>query len=241
MILVGIDDTDTLDSPGTNQLARHLVLTLRGELPAEWIVRHQLLFDERVPYTRKNGCVTIAFQPPAGLALGDLAARLVPLIRAWCPLGSDPGLCITDRVPPAVVEFGRHCQRQFVRQQEARDLARKHGIYLEGLGGTDDGVIGALAAVGLASLRQEGRIIFLGTAQPDIHEVCAWQSVAALHALGIDEIRQIADGAAVTAGEVEIVKRLRPNFHHGQVVLFVRPAEPPGSADQPRWLAERVV
>ena len=25
MIFVGIDDTDTLDDPGTNQLARHLV------------------------------------------------------------------------------------------------------------------------------------------------------------------------------------------------------------------------
>ena len=44
MIYVGIDDTDTLDDPGTNQLARHLVRELAGQLqrpndPASSIAR----------------------------------------------------------------------------------------------------------------------------------------------------------------------------------------------------------
>src|SRR4051812_31276378 len=43
MIYVGIDDTDTLDDPGTNQLARHLVGELSNEFEARLILRHQLL------------------------------------------------------------------------------------------------------------------------------------------------------------------------------------------------------
>ena len=35
MIFVGIDDTDTLDDPGTNQLARHLVRELADSFQGE--------------------------------------------------------------------------------------------------------------------------------------------------------------------------------------------------------------
>ena len=35
MIYVGIDDTDTLDDPGTNPLARHLVREMAGQFAAE--------------------------------------------------------------------------------------------------------------------------------------------------------------------------------------------------------------
>ena len=80
-----------------------------------------------------------------------LRALLRRAIRDWFVEGSDPGLCLTERVPPAVIEFGRRCQRDVVAQREARDLAARHAICLEGLGGTEDGVIGALAAVGLVA------------------------------------------------------------------------------------------
>ncbi len=56
MIYVGIDDTDTLDDPGTNQLARHIVRQLSGQFRGRMILRHQLLEDPRVPCTKKNGC-----------------------------------------------------------------------------------------------------------------------------------------------------------------------------------------
>ena len=54
MIYVGLDDTDTLDDPGTNQLARHLVRELSGQFGGRMIVRHQLLEDPRVPCTKKE-------------------------------------------------------------------------------------------------------------------------------------------------------------------------------------------
>ena len=55
MIYVGIDDTDTVDTPGTNQLAKALVMRLARDYECVSIVRHQLLFDPRIPYTSKNG------------------------------------------------------------------------------------------------------------------------------------------------------------------------------------------
>ena len=63
MIYVGLDDTDTLDDPGTNQLARHLVRELAGDFHGRMILRHQLLEDPRVPCTKKNGCASILFEP----------------------------------------------------------------------------------------------------------------------------------------------------------------------------------
>ena len=50
-IHVGIDDTDTLDTPGTNQLARRLAAALPAGFAFVVALRHQLLFDPRVPYT----------------------------------------------------------------------------------------------------------------------------------------------------------------------------------------------
>ena len=63
MIFVGIDDTDTKDSPGTNQLARAAVSEFGGAFFCERIVRHQLLFDPRVPYTSKNSCCSLLVRP----------------------------------------------------------------------------------------------------------------------------------------------------------------------------------
>ena len=114
MIIVGLDDTDVLDSPGTNKLAYHLIHELAPGWRATLSTRHQLLEDPRVPCTRKNGCVAILFADAPADTRAELVRRLCPIIREWCPPGSDPGLCVTDSVPEAVIEFGRRCQRELV-------------------------------------------------------------------------------------------------------------------------------
>ena len=55
IITVGLDDTDILDSPGTNQIAKAIVEDLTDRFECVLILRHQLLNDPRVPYTSKNG------------------------------------------------------------------------------------------------------------------------------------------------------------------------------------------
>ncbi len=218
MIYVGIDDTDTLDTPGTNQLARALVARLRGRYDCVLIVRHQLLTDPRVPCTSKNGSASILLEPSGCLDRDHLIGELRAGMREWFVPGSDPGLCVTSRVPQPVTAFGQRCQSQFIRQAEARALAAEHEIFLEGLGGTEDGVIGALAAVGLAAAGDDGRVVHIGH-WPD--DLAGPQSLATLQARGV-VVRTFA-GDQVTQGVVDVGKHLRPNRRAGRIVLYVEP------------------
>ncbi|HEV2972738.1 MAG TPA: hypothetical protein VGY55_22410 [Pirellulales bacterium] len=170
--------------------------------------------------------------------LPELAAKIRRLMLAWCPSGSDPGLCVAlSPIPYAITEFGRECQRRLVSQQEARELAATNGILLEGLGGTQDGVIGALAAVGLMSARNDGRVIFLGSAAVDHFEVSGIHDVDELLGFGVEEVRCRADQELVTTGSVDVGKRLRPNYRNGKVVLYVSRLD----REPVDWLAERIV
>lgn len=235
MIYVGIDDTDTLDSPGTNQLARHLAGRLNPRYRCLRIVRHQLLFDPRVPYTRKNGSASLVLEPQGPHSVEGLRQELLTGMRAWFHEGSDPGLCVTEEVPTKVAGFGRRCQRDLVVQQEARDLAAECGIYLEGIGGTEDGVIGALAAVGLSATGDDGRVIQIGS-WPD--DLCGLQDIAALEARDV-RVQCADSGEPVTHGLVDVGKHLRPNYRGGKIVLFVVPA-PSGLSSARCWQAIRL-
>ncbi len=237
MIYVGIDDTDTLDDPGTNQLARHLVRELGDGYNGQLILRHQLLEDPRVPCTKKNGCASILFDSSAMnlKELGTFVDRLRALIVPWCPIGSDPGLCVAATVTPAISEWGLRCQREFVRKDEARQIAAENGVVLEGLGGTNDGIIGALAAVGLMATKNDGRVIYRGTSGQDWYDVTGRLEVEEILSRGVDQVLRADDGQPLVSGTINIGKRLRPNYRDGRVVLFVDRGE------ASRWEAVRVV
>jgi len=236
VITVGIDDTDTIDSRGTNQLARALVQRVADRFRCVRIVRHQLLDDPRVPYTSKNGSAAIVFSPVEDADRSDSSQEngsnvspaaieaLTEELRAGMLedfiQGSDPGLCVTTDVPPSVVEFGLRCQRELVTQQQARELAAACRIPLEGLGGTQDGVIGALAAVGLSAGNDDGRIIQIAT-WPD--DLCGPQPIDVLQQRGV-ETCCLTTARPVTSGIVDVGKHLRPNFRKGRIVLYVVPA-----------------
>jgi hypothetical protein len=234
VIWVGIDDTDTLDTPGTNQLARALARRLEPGYQVARITRHQLLFDPRVPYTSKNGSASLLLEPRGEPDWPSLIDALRAGMRERFVPGSDPGLCVARAVPAAVVAFGRRCQRELVAQHEARNLAAECGAHLEGLGGTEGGVIGALAAVGLAATSDDGRVVQLG-AWPD--DLAGVQDVATLHTRGV-YVRRRDGGEPVTAGRVDVGNRLRPNLRGGAVVLYVTPAG--GAAARHDWEAVRL-
>jgi hypothetical protein len=122
-----------------------------------------------------------------------------------------------DSVPPAVTEFGRRCQRELVDQAGARRLAGSLGLHLEGLGGTEGGVIGALAAVGLLASCDDGRVVQLGPSPDDLSGV---HDVDTLRARGV-EVQRLVSRVVIREGLVDVGKRLRPNVRGGRVVLFV--------------------
>ncbi len=237
-LLIGIDDTDTSDSPGTNQLARRMADRLPAGCHVTIILRHQLLFDPRVPYTSQNGSASIAVECARTFDRRALLPMLRREMAAWFVAGSDPGLCVAEKVPPEVIEFAGRCQRELIPQADARRIAAAAGIHLEGLGGTEDGVIGALAAVGLLATGDDGRVIHRpGWSWPD--GFAGPHPMAAILARGVDVVRDARSGSAIHAGTVDVGKHLRPAFRGGQVVLFVEPDDDP-SGREPRWRAVKL-
>ena len=203
MIIIGMDDTDTATSRGTGALARRVAAELAEDFSVLGVVRQQLLRDPRVPCTRNNSSKAVLLDERGPLDLSELARRVRQLMLADFQPGSDPGLCVVTNVPPEVIAFGTRVQRELVTQPEARALASRCGIHLEGLGGDEMGVIGALAAVGLTAGGETGRYIEAG----GLRSMSGAQPVAAVLAAGIAVLTE--DGMPVTGGMVQ-TDGLRP-------------------------------
>jgi tRNA(Ile2) C34 agmatinyltransferase TiaS len=215
MFFIGLDDTDNLESRGTGHLAREIATALAADHPLLGVTRHQLLVDPRVPCTKNNSAAVIALDVDGDVDPVVLLDRVRALMLADFQLGSDPGLCIAHTVPAAVSEFGRRAQREIVTQNDARALAAKYDLLLQGLGGDEDGVIGALAAVGLAATGEDGRYVLVGRSR----DLTGLQPVSALLAAGIVAV-QTLDGQPVTGGLVQ-TDRLRPPRRGGQPIAVV--------------------
>lgn len=225
MIIVGIDDTDISGSKGTNQLARAIVSEISSDWHCSRVVRHQLLSDPRVPCTSKNGSASILLSNPLENEPGEeaqlyLIHQIREIMKRWFIKGSDPGLCVTPvaQVSPKVVQFGYRCQFELVTQADALLIADEANIHLEGLGGTNGGLIGALAAVGLGCHGNDGRVIQIGN---HAEEVTGPQTVTAIESLGV-EVTDLDSDEAIHDGVVLIPKKLRPNLRQNRIVLYVQ-------------------
>jgi tRNA(Ile2) C34 agmatinyltransferase TiaS len=215
MFFIGLDDTDTPESRGTGHLARQIAAALAADCSVLGVTRHQLLVDPRVPCTRNNSSAAVLLNADGDLDPAVLLERVRALVLEQYQPGSDPGLCVAQVVPAAVVEFGRRAQRYLVTQGEARALAAAQSVTLLGLGGDENGVIGALAAVGLAASGDDGRYVLVGRSR----ELSGLQPVTALLAAGIQAV-QTADGQPVADGLVQTDK-LRPARRGGRPIAVV--------------------
>ena len=161
-ILVGIDDTDDIESRGTGQLAAILAKEIedRGFGRCLCVTRHQMLVHPDIPYTSHNSsmCFPASVRPSRYEDVIELAQDF--LHRESAP-GSDPGLCIVDteelRKQDPLMEFGNRAKREVLQKSDAYALAEKLGIHLTEHGGTGLGVIGALAGCGLRLTGNDGR------------------------------------------------------------------------------------
>ncbi|MEJ2600475.1 MAG: hypothetical protein P8Z00_19220 [Anaerolineales bacterium] len=215
-LLIGLDDTDNHESRGTGHLARQIAALLAQSNTLLGVTRHQLLIDPRVPYTSHNSSAAIHLETEDGVDLSGLFAQVSKFMLADFQPGSDPGLCIVaGEVPEAIIEFGRRVQNEVVTQSQARDLASTFDLRLQGLGGSEDGLIGALAAVGLAASGDDGRYLLVGK----IRELAGLQPVQALLSAGVVAVKTL-DGKPVDEGMV-LADKLRPARRAGMPVQFV--------------------
>lgn len=160
--LIGIDDTDNLNSRGTGFVVRELARRLKEAGIAEpfCVSRHQLFFHPEIPYTSHNSSACLEVNSDQPETLKDFSRQYLLEVAAE---GSDAGLCIIafDEVSEEQIEWGLRAKKEILTKDGARDLASRRNIFLEGLTGTRDGIIGSLAACGLRKYGSDGRILML--------------------------------------------------------------------------------
>ncbi len=235
MIYVGIDDTDMPGTLGTNKFAKALSARLADRYRCELIVRHQLLIHPRVPYTSKNSSASMLLHPRGGADAAALIDELRAFVSEWFIAGSDPGFCVSETIPAEITAYGKRCQSEVIDQDMARDLAAEHGIHLEGCGGTNDGVIGALAAVGLFAEGNDGRVVQIGD-WPD--DLAGREDIETVRERNV-QVLCLESETEVKSGTIDVGKHLRPNYRHGKIVLFARP-EPERGIQSSAWQAIRL-
>jgi hypothetical protein len=219
--VLGIDDTDMPGIGGTGQLARRLAREIEQlELGrAAGVTRHQLFEGPGVPKTSRNSA--------AAIGLGRVTSP-EKLLEAACDVvsreavaGSDPGVAIGwFPLDQEVTDFAQRAQTGLVRQRDARHLAKIHSIELVGLGGSEDGVIGALAAIALRTGGNDGR--FVGLA--GIREVSGAMSVEEiLDSTAISDVVDAGGGRSLAPGTLlDLGDWVRPRLLGGKPVLVAR-------------------
>jgi hypothetical protein len=206
---------------GTGQLARRLASEIEalGFGSPTGVTRHQLFEGPGVPKTSRNSAAAIAFVAvESSTKVLEVACEIVSRESI---AGSDPAVAMGN-LPPGgeLVHFARTTQNGLVTQDEARKVAATHAIEVVGLGGTEDGVIGALAATVLRINGCDGRFVGL----PGIRDVSGPRTVAEV--LDLTEIADIVDidgGKSLEPGTtVDLGDWVRPRLIRGQPVLVAR-------------------
>lgn len=222
-VLVCIDDTDSIDSRGTGELADLLAREVekQGWGKCRSITRHQLYVHPDIPYTSHNSSMCfIAEMDEAHLAaLTEFAAGF--LVRESAE-GSDPGLCVAvaERLPQtgSLVDFGYRAKRSVIEMQEAYTLASEIGVHLSSHGGTGQGVIGALAGVGLRLSGNDGKM--RGSLTIPSRDGVATVGEILRHA-EVDVVRT-TDGVCLSPEEpVRFVDKVKTVLSGGEFVLLV--------------------
>lgn len=157
---VAFDDTDTIDcGRGTGKLARWYADVIPAECRQIMVVRQQLLHSPDIPMTSHNSSLCCIVNAPDASYRNKLIDIAAQHIKNHFFVGSDPGLCVASELDDldALVPFGIKCTGKKTTQTEAKKAASK--VHLSGHGGTNDGIIGATAAVGLTYLGESGRIV----------------------------------------------------------------------------------
>ncbi|MGL4475239.1 MAG: DNA-binding protein [Shewanella sp.] len=160
--LICIDDTDDIGTKGTGEIAEEIaqrLVAISGG-SASFITRHQLFVHPDIPYTSHNSAMCFALNSPLTLAQIHQHASAHLLVES--ALAADPGLAILEMESEfdaaALIDFGRRAKEEVITKEAAYALARQLNISLTEHGGTGQGVIGALAGLGLRLMGSDGRV-----------------------------------------------------------------------------------
>jgi len=118
------------------------------------------LCAQDIPYTSHNS--SMCFKASiADKALEPIIRYGIEFLERESASGSDPGLCVaplhTIGDIKELIRFGRTAKQEVLTKDAAYNLARNQGVHLSEHGGTGQGIIGALAGIGLRLSGSDGR------------------------------------------------------------------------------------
>ncbi|WP_144211636.1 DNA-binding protein [Shewanella donghaensis] len=165
--LICIDDTDDICTKGTGEIAEEIATKLAaasaentGLRSTRYVTRHQLLVHPDIPYTSHNSAM--CFQIDSSLDFFQIKDICVTHLKQESATIADPGLAILDLEAEfdirKLIEFGQQTKIEVKTKQQAYELAKAQGVDLTEHGGTGQGVIGAIAGIGLRLSGQDGRV-----------------------------------------------------------------------------------
>jgi hypothetical protein len=219
--LIGIDDTDNLQSRGTGHRARMLGLGLQEASLCRLrnITRHQLFVSPLIPYTSHNSSASLVVDQVENP--DELIAYCRDFLLRESADGSDAGLCVAEDgiVNESVIDWGTRAKYVVLTMEDAYVLAVKNHLFLEGLTGEKCGIIGSLAAVGLRKEGNDGRLLWL----PDLRETTGIFNIEDLYKkLEIDAIVDMNGQDADPEAFVEITDWSRPVMRGNKITLVLQ-------------------
>lgn len=160
--LICIDDTDDIGTKGTGEIAEEIALLLAdiSGTRASFVTRHQLYIHPDIPYTSHNSAMCFSIR--SGLTLDEIHQHAVKHLARESAPAADPGIPILDLDSNydaiALMDFGRRAKNEVLTKVAAYGLAEQCHILLTEHGGTGQGIIGALAGLGLRLMGSDGRV-----------------------------------------------------------------------------------
>jgi hypothetical protein len=234
-ILISIDDTDNLKSPGTGALASRIAADLEsnGWGKSSFVTRHQLLVHPDIPYTSHNSAMCFSAEIQAD-CLDHVISYSAGFLAQESAAGSDPGLCVAviDKLAESdeLIRFGRTAKASVLTKESAYELARRVGVHLSEHGGTGQGVIGALAGAGLRLSGNDGRL----KGHLEIADAEGWAAVSDICShIDVDEVRSLNGPALKGSERVKLGEKVKTVLLGGKSVLLVVPVD--GYAEGTTW------
>ncbi len=237
-LVLCVDDTDDeTKSTSTGKVAGCIAAVVKdlGGVVRLGTTRHQLLLREDVPYTSHNSSMAFEACLPAN-RIDELRKRSLEVLAAECVSTADPGLALA--LPPAgearggakvslldeVVAFGKRAKLEYCSKESAYELAaRIPWLSLSEHGGDGQGVVGALAGVGLRLSGSDGR--FRGRC-----DLFKQLGIDADADADVDVTASVADVAAVLSrrkhGPVRVIDAAGAAFPDDALVRLISDAKP---------------
>ena len=222
LILLGIDNTDIATSRGTGCLARQLSKEIEkcslGKVSE--VSRHQLFLDRRIPYTSRNSSACLTIRTNHSMDIVSLPRKFLRLNSAE---GSDAGFAVASStaIGGKIINFGQSAKKSLLSMERALMLADHYDVYLEGVTGTKEGIIGALAGVGLRASGNDGRCIWLaGTELRDLQGTYSIEEICRL--TGIHAVIDLNGGVVPSCEKIAAGDWVRPIIRNNRIILIAQ-------------------